>query len=226
LLIAAVPSHRAGITIRSDWDAFGQKQTDSGTVTFDAVQVQAHEVLVWPGALTSPRATLRAQLAQLILTNLYVGLAQGALAEGLAYTRSSSRPFFAAGVSRAVDDPYIQHRYGQLSVKVRPAEVLADLAAQRIDEALALGDALTADQRGRVAVAVAEAKVVAHQAALDVSSQVFELTGASATSQRFGLDRFWRNARVHTLHDPVDYKLRDLGRHALLGDFPVPTPYS
>jgi alkylation response protein AidB-like acyl-CoA dehydrogenase len=226
LLIAAVPSNRAGITIHGDWDAFGQKQTDSGTVIFDQVRVAAHEVLVRPGTVHSPRATLRAQLAQMILTNLYVGIAQGALSNGLAYTRSSSRPFPAAGVSQAVDDPYIQHRYGELSVKVAAAQALAELAAQQLDSAFAAGDGVTTDQRGRVAIAVAQAKILAHQAALDVSSQVFELTGASATKVSLGLDRFWRNARVHTLHDPVDYKLRDVGRHALLGEFPVPTPYS
>ncbi len=226
LLIGALPSDRAGISIRGDWDAFGQKQTDSGSVIFDHVRLQAHEVLVRPGQAATPRATLRSQMAQLILTNLYVGIARGALEEGLRYTRDSSRPFFASGVSRAVDDPYVQQRYGQLAVLVRPAEVLADLAAQAIDQALALGDAVTAADRGRVALAVAEAKAVAHRAAVEVSSQIFELTGAGSTSSRFGLDRFWRNARVHTLHDPIDYKLRDLGRHALTGAFPEPTSYS
>ena len=226
LLIGALPSDRAGVTIRSDWDAFGQKQTDSGSVVFDGVRLEPNEVLVRPGTVPTPRATLRAQLAQLILVNLYVGIAQGALAQGLQYTRESSRPFFAAGVSRAVDDPYVQHRYGELTVLVRPAEVLADLAAQQLDQALARGDAVTAAERGRVAIAVAEAKAVAHRAAVEVSSEVFELMGASSTSARFGLDRFWRNARVHTLHDPIDYKLRDLGRHALTGAFPEPTSYS
>lgn len=226
LLIGALPSDRAGVTIRSDWDAFGQKQTDSGSVTFDQVRLEPHEVLVRPGQQATPRATLRSQMAQLILTNLYVGIARGALEQGLRYTRDSSRPFFAAGVSRAIDDPYVQQRYGQLAVLVRPAEVLADIAAQAIDQALALGDAVTAADRGRVAIAVAEAKAVAHRAAIEVSSQLFELTGAGSTSSRFGLDRFWRNARVHTLHDPIDYKLRDLGRHALTGAFPEPTSYS
>ena len=86
--------------------------------------------------------------------------------------------------------------------------------------------ALTAAERGDVALAVAEAKVLAHRAAIEVSSQLFELTGARSTSSRLGLDRFWRNARVHTLHDPVDHKLRALGRHALLGELPEPTAYS
>ena len=40
------------------------------------------------------------------------------------------------------------------------------------------------------------------------------------------LDRYWRNVRVHTLHDPVDYKLRDLGGHALWGEWPTPSFYS
>jgi hypothetical protein len=26
---------------------------------------------------------------------------------------------------------------------------------------------------------------------------------------------FWRNVRTHTLHDPVDYKIRELGEWAL-----------
>ena len=226
LLIGAVPSDRAGVTVRGDWDAFGQKQTDSGTVVFDNVLLASHEVLVQPGTTLTPRTTLRSQMAQLILTSLYVGIARGALEQSLRYTRESSRPFFAAGISHAQDDPYVQHRYGQLAVLVRPAEVLTDLAAQQIDQALALGDALTAADRGRVAIAVAEAKAIAHRAALEVSSQAFELMGASATSSRYGFDRFWRNARVHTLHDPIDYKLRDLGRHALTGQFPEPTSYS
>ena len=75
-------------------------------------------------------------------------------------------------------------------------------------------------------IAISEAKVLAHRAAMDVSTQVFELTGARSTSQKLGLDRFWRNARVHTLHDPVDYKLRDIGRHALDGKLPDPSSYS
>ena len=69
-------------------------------------------------------------------------------------------------------------------------------------------------------------ETTATRAAVEVSSQIFELTGAGSTSSRFGLDRFWRNARVHTLHDPIDYKLRDLGRHALTSAFPEPTSYS
>ena len=88
------------------------------------------------------------------------------------------------------------------------------------------GAHLTARERGEVAVTLTGAKLLAHRAAIEIGNQMFELTGARSTSSRHGLDRYWRNARVHTLHDPVDYKLRDLGRHALDGTLPEPTAYS
>jgi alkylation response protein AidB-like acyl-CoA dehydrogenase len=111
-------------------------------------------------------------------------------------------------------------------VLVRPAQVLADDAASELDDAFARGPHLTKRERGEVAVVVAEAKVVAHRAAIEIGSQLFELTGAHSTSAHHGFDRYWRNARVHTLHDPVDYKLRDIGRHALDGTLPEPTAYA
>lgn len=225
-LIGVVPTRREGVAVAQDWDAFGQRQTDSGTVTFDAVSLAHEELLQVPGQVPTPRATLRSQIAQLVMTHLYLGLAEGAFEQGRRYTTTQTRPWPAARVDRAVDDPLVQHRYGDLWVQVRAAQSVAAEAVQALDAALGRGEALTARERGDVAVAGAEAKVLAHRAALAVGSQIFELTGARSTSARFGLDRFWRNARVHTLHDPVDYKIRDVGRYRLDGRIPDPTAYS
>ena len=142
------------------------------------------------------------------------------------YTATRGRAWAASGVARAVDDPLVQHRYGDLWLKVRAAQAVAADAVELLRRALERGDALTARERGEVALAGAEAKVLAHRAGVEVGSQLFELTGARSTSAEFGLDRFWRNARVHTLHDPVDYKLRDLGRFFLDDRIPDPTAYS
>lgn len=227
-LIAAVPAHQSGIAIQADWDAFGQRQTDSGNVHFSGVTLPDANVLHAAGRPPTAQTTLRAQIAQLTMTNLYLGLAEGALAAARDYLHSEARPWFASSpeVVAAADDPFVQHRFGQFHLMVRPAQVLADAAAVQLDAAFRRGAHLGADERGRVAIAVAEAKVLAHRASIDIGSQLFELTGARSTSARFGFDRFWRNARVHTLHDPVDYKLRDLGRYALAGTLPEPTSYS
>ncbi|MDR7307432.1 acyl-CoA dehydrogenase family protein [Rhodoferax saidenbachensis] len=225
-VVVVVPSTRQGVTIVADWDAFGQRQTDSGTVQFDQVQIRHDEVLQGPGVQRTPWATLRTQVSQLILTNLYLGLAQGAFDEARHQIQHHTRPSFFSTAASASQDPYVQHRIAELWLLIRPAVLVADDAARQLDTAWAVGPTLTAQQRGEVAIAVNEAKALAHKASLEVSSQFFELTGARASSQSLGLDRFWRNARVHTLHDPIDYKYRDLGRYLLDGQFPDPTPYS
>ncbi len=225
-LIAALPTRAEGITVNPDWDAFGQRQTDSGTVRFDHVRLEPVQVLQAPGVHPAPRATLRSQVAQLIMSNLYLVIARGALREARRYVRDDARPWFASGVQRHADDPYVQERFGEFWLRVQAAQALADVAGLRLDAALARGPSLTADERGEVAVAGAQAKVLAHRAALEVGDGLFDVTGASSTAARYGYDRYWRNARVHTLHDPVAYKIRDLGRYALLDQIPEPTAYS
>jgi len=225
LVIATTPTRRTGVRVRADWDAFGQKQTDSGTVEFERVLVPHDDVLLAPGAAQTPRMTLRPLVSQLIMTNLYLGIAIGAFDEARTYTREQTRPWAGSGVAQATDDPIVQHRYGDLRLLIRAAASVADETAGHLEAAFARGNALDATERGQLAVSIAEAKVLAHRAAMEISSQFFELTGARATSQKLGLDRFWRNARVHTLHDPVDVKLRDIGRHALSGQVPEPGSY-
>lgn len=226
LLIAAIPTRREGIALFDDWDNMGQRQTDSGSARFDDVFVAEGELLLDPGPLSSPFACLRSLLAQLVLTNLYVGIAEGALAEARSFTRHQARRWPASPAAEASDDPYVLRHYGELWVALEGARVLADRAAVRFDEAWQQGLALTEAGRGDVAVAVATAKMAATRAGLDLTSRIFEVTGARSTTAALRLDRFWRNLRVHTLHDPADYKLRELGDWALNGRHPVPSFYS
>lgn len=85
---------------------------------------------------------------------------------------------------------------------------------------------MTARERGDWAEWVASIKVVATDTGLRVTSGVFEVTGARSTASKVGLDRFWRDIRTHTLHDPVAYKNRELGRYFLLDQVPEPTWYT
>ncbi|HTV24385.1 MAG TPA: acyl-CoA dehydrogenase family protein [Polyangiaceae bacterium] len=226
LAIVAIPTSRAGITVHADWDNMGQRQTDSGSVTFEDVVIHPHELLDVPGPLGSTFASLRPCIAQLILANVYLGLAEGALEQAKVYTLSSRRAWLGSGVASASEDPYVLHRYGDMWVGLEAARALTDRAGLSLSEAWARGDELTPEQRGNTALAIATAKVSTTRVGLDVSSLVFDVMGARATTAGAGLDRFWRNLRTHTLHDPVDYKLRELGRHALSGELPTPSFYS
>jgi alkylation response protein AidB-like acyl-CoA dehydrogenase len=226
LAILALPTSRAGIRVKNDWDNMGQRQTDSGSVELDHVRVHASELLDQPGPLGSVFASLRPCIAQLILDNVYLGLAEGALEQAREYTKSSRRPWLGSGVASATEDPYVLHRYGDMWVGLESARVLTDRAGAQLDQAWARGDDLTPEERGQTALAIATAKVSTTRVGLDVSSQVFDVMGARATTYGAGLDRFWRNLRTHTLHDPVDYKLRELGRYALSAELPTPSFYS
>jgi len=225
-VIIAIPGTRPGVHPNGDWDALGQRQTDSGSVRFDRVIVQADEILGPPGVGGSPRATLRPLVSQLVLTEIYVGNALGALAAAAAYVREQARPWFDSGVARAADDPFVQLRFGALWSRYQAAAALADAAAQRLQQAWDLGESIGARERGETAVAIAAARVFAADAALDITAQVFDNMGARATAGHHGFDRYWRNVRTHSLHDPLDYKRRDIGRWLALGELPQASLYS
>lgn len=226
LIIAAIPTRRAGITLFEDWDNMGQRQTDSGSASFEHVAVAENEILSDPGPLSSPRACLRPLLAQLIFVNVFLGIAEGAFAEARDYTRSQTRAWSASPAAVATEDPYILGHYGDFWVSLEATRKLADHAVACFDAAWNEGLQLTEAGRGDVALAVATAKVSATRGGLDLTSRIFEVTGARATTAALRLDRFWRNLRVHTLHDPMDYKVRELGDWALNGKYPTPSFYS
>jgi alkylation response protein AidB-like acyl-CoA dehydrogenase len=226
LVVAAIPAQRPGLIARDDWDAMGQRQTDSGSVVFDDVVVGEGEILSEPGPLGSTFATLRPLIAQLTLSNVYLGIAEGALEAARVSARTRERAWFASGVERAVDDPYVQQAMGDLYAEVQAARYTAEAAADALDAAWGRGDGLTPSERGQTAVAVAAAKITTTRAGLEVANRMFDVTGARATAGRLGLDRFWRNLRTHTLHDPIDYKRRDIGRWLLTDLWPTPSFYS
>ena len=226
LLIGVVPTRRAGITVLGDWDNMGQRQTDSGSVLFDGVRVGANELLLDPGPLSTPFACLRPLLAQLILANIYLGLGEGALEETKAFTLQQGRPWLFSTASAANEDPYVLTHYGDFWLALQGARLLLDQAAAAFDQAWLRGTSLDEQERGEVAIAVAAAKGASTRASLEVAHRMFEVTGARATTAALRLDRYWRNLRVHTLHDPVDYKVRELGHWALNARLPQPSFYS
>jgi alkylation response protein AidB-like acyl-CoA dehydrogenase len=169
---------------------------------------------------------LRPLIAQLILTNIYLGIAEGALDEARQYTLSQRRLWPASLASSANRDPYTLLHYGEFWAGLEGARVLSNRAAQNLDAAWLKGERLSADERGQLALSIAAAKVAASRVGLDLTTRMFEVTGARATTAALRLDRYWRNLRVHTLHDPLDFKLQELGNWALNADYPLPSFYS
>lgn len=216
LIVAMVPTARPGIHVLGDWDAIGQRQTDSGTVEFKELEIEEREILRTPGPLGSVFASLRSCIAQAILVHIYLGIAEGAL--------GAARASFAA--AGRVPEPTVALRAGELFVTLEGAAALAERARNGLSEAWALGDALTAEQRADTAITIALAKASTTQAGLALTTRVFELLGARSALRDAAIDRYFRNLRTHTLHDPVDDKLRELGAFTLAGTLPTPGFYS
>jgi len=206
-----IPADRAGVVIEDDWDGIGQTQTGSGTVSFHGVRVRDDEVLSDGKSPLSPFESVVSLLQQSVLANVFVGSAQGALDEAREYTITQSRPWIHSGVERHIDDPWIQRSYGDLYIRTLAAVELAEEAATHLDRAYASGRALDAETRGRVSIDLAAANVYAGETALDVTEKIFELMGARSATRARGYDRFWRNVRTHTLHNPAEYKKRTIG---------------
>ncbi|WP_319018903.1 acyl-CoA dehydrogenase family protein [Microbispora sitophila] len=227
-VFAIVPSSSEGLTFHDDWDNIGQRLTESGSVTVSGVRVPWRDALGYVDKEFQPRvyATLNVPTIQLVFVNFYLGIARGALETALAYTREHTRPWLHGGHERAVDEPYVIDLYGDLTAKLWAAEALADEVAREGLWFHLNPDEVTPRLRGEHEVWVAAAKARATDVALEVTSRVFEATGARSTASRYGLDRFWRNVRTHTLHDPVAYKRREVGVYRLLDEIPEPTWYS
>ncbi|WUH91962.1 acyl-CoA dehydrogenase family protein [Streptomyces sp. NBC_00433] len=227
-VFAIVPSDSAGLVFHDDWDNIGQRLTESGGVTLNGVRTPWSSAAGYVDREFQPRVynTLNVPTIQLVFVNFYLGIAAGALETAATYTRTKSRSWLHGGYEHAVDEPYVVDIYGDLTAKLWAVEALADAVAlegQRLHDD---PDAVTAETRGDFEVRVAAVKARATEVSLEIAGKVFEVTGARATASAEGLDRFWRNVRTHTLHDPVAYKRREVGRWVLTGELPEPTWYS
>jgi len=206
-----VPRDAPGLRVIDDWSSFGQRTTASGSVIFDQVPVDPDDVLpIWQLA---DRPGLFGPVSQLIQAAIDQGIAQAAVADAIAFVRERARPWIDSGLEHATDDPYIIADIGRLQIELHAAhEVLLEtghtldaIASQPID----------AEASARASVAVAQAKVLTTRIALEASEKLFELAGSSSTRAAHNLDRHWRNARTHTLHDPVRWKLHLVGNYLL-----------
>ncbi|MFE4810628.1 acyl-CoA dehydrogenase family protein [Peribacillus simplex] len=226
-VIAFIPTKRTGIVVKGDWDSFGQRQTDSGTVIFNDVLLETEEVLdFYEQHQKGIFPTLRTHIAQTILVHVLLGVAEGAFEEAKKYTKNVSSPWLTSGIEQANRDPYTIRQYGDFFVQLKASEALTQNAVDALQEAWDKERSLTEQERGECGIMIATAKVSVAKTALEVTSRVFEVMGARATSAQYGFDRFWRNVRTHTLHDPIEYKIRDLGNWALNDQLPEITPYS
>ncbi|EJL04017.1 acyl-CoA dehydrogenase family protein [Pseudomonas fluorescens Q2-87] len=209
--IALVARDAAGLTVLDTWDGFGQRITASGQVRIEGVRVPASDVV--PAGKAYEQPTADGPISQIIQAAVDTGIARGAFAETLRVARQA-RPWVDSGLQHGWQDPLGQALIGELAWRLQAAEAILHRAAQAVDRAVAEP---TEERVAEASVIVGQAKVLSTEISLEASSRLLELGGTRSVSASQGLDRFWRNARTHTLHDPVRWKYHLVGNQLLNG---------
>ncbi|MBY3307428.1 SfnB family sulfur acquisition oxidoreductase [Rhizobium laguerreae] len=204
-----------GLTVIDDWSSFGQRTTLSGTVLLNNVKVSKTHLV--PGYKGYEVPTADGAIFQIIQVAVDTGIAQAAIDETVSFVRTKSRAWVDSGVDNAWDDPYTIQAIGDLTLRLHAAQALLEKAGYAIDRAILDPNAGTVAE---AQIVTAEAKILSTEIAIAAANKLFELAGTRSTLAEHGLDRHWRNARTHTLHDPVRWKYAILGKYFLNGEKP------
>lgn len=219
---AVVPTDRAGVELFDDWHGFGQRTTASGSTRFTDVAVEPFEVITVSDGKQLGHGTA---FLQLYLAAVAAGIAAAVRADAVDFVRHRARPAAHSLADRASADPFILRAVGEISAWAAAARTVVLSAADELDALVDGG--LQADDAavGAVAVAVAEAQLVAERFTVAAAERLFDTGGASATSRALNLDRHWRNVRTVASHSPLDYKAHAAGDFAVNGTVPPNSGY-
>ncbi|HEY5351603.1 MAG TPA: acyl-CoA dehydrogenase family protein [Streptosporangiaceae bacterium] len=211
------------ITYGNDWDTLGQRSTASGSATVSGLRASWDQALGFSGKTFIPQAAniTPGLTSQTLMPTFYVSLARGALDKAVDYIKNHGRAWLHSSYERAVDEPYIVDGIGQLQSRLLAAEALVRDASEKVSAALDAPNEITLEQRGDLAVLLSAAKTVAVEVGIEVTTKLFELTGGRSTARSFELDRFFRDLRTQSLHDPVAQKRLQVGAYLLRGEYPL-----
>lgn len=207
--LAFISADAQGLQRINDWSGFGQKTTGSGTVKFNQVFVESEYVIRFDTAFSEP--TLVGPFAQIMHAAIETGIARAAFEETIERVKKA-RAWIDANVERADQDPLTIYELGRVATDVRASEVLLKQAAQSIDAAKPLP---TVENIAKASLDVAKVRAHSTETALKASSKLIELAGSRGSQRADGLDRHWRNVRVHTLHDASRWKYYFIGNYVL-----------
>ncbi|MDE1996199.1 MAG: SfnB family sulfur acquisition oxidoreductase [Rhizobiaceae bacterium] len=215
LTMSLVQRGTEGIQIIDDWDGFGQRTSGSGTTILHNIYVNADAVISHHKGFERP--TTIGSIGQIIHAGIDLGIARAAFADTVDFVKSHARPWMDSGVERAADDPLTIARIGQVAIRIEAATAMLERAGKKVDVAQVNP---SEEHVLDATLAVAAAKTLTTEIAIEASNTLFELAGTSSTRIGLNLDRHWRNARTHTLHDPVRWKYHVVGNYHLNGVSP------
>jgi len=217
----AVPTSATGVTRIDDWDGFGQRLTGSGTTKFDRVKIAEDQIIRRFGPNDFVQSYQKSFLQLVLLTSI-AGVGRAVLRDGIAFVQPRTRAFGIPGKSSPKADPLVQRVVGKVSSLAFSAETLVLGIAQHLEDLYQLAQRGKATDADYVATEIRafQAQQIVLPQVLEASTLVFEVGGASATSETRRLDRHWRNARTAASHNPAIHREAAIGDYLLNGTVP------
>lgn len=218
-----IPTDREGVVIEDDWEGIGQRLTGSGTTHLKNVFVNRDEVTL----ISDDETPFNAHL-QLYLHAVIAGVVRNVVTDASALVHGRARTFSFAAADKPSEDPQLQQIIGQLSSSAFAVETIVLAAADALDTAVnaAIDGKIDFSLSHAASLRAAQAKVIVDDLALQASTLLFEVGGASATKQSANLDRHWRNIRTIASHNPTVYKARAIGDYVVNGiELPIRSVY-
>jgi alkylation response protein AidB-like acyl-CoA dehydrogenase len=216
---AVVAAKAPGVEIVDDWDGFGQKLTASGTATFTDVPVEPEHVVSG-----EERFGYSAAYVQQVHHATLVGIARAASADAAQAVAERQRTYSHAAAARSSADPQVLQVVGRVHSLTYAAGAVMLKAADALERSFEHRGQAELREAANIAaeIEIAQAQTTISSLVLEATASLFDALGASATSLSKSLDRYWRNARTITSHNPRIYKDR------IVGDFVVngtPPPF-
>lgn len=216
----ALPATAEGVTRLDDWDGFGQRLTASGTTIFENVRLPPDSVVQRWGAPDENGGIVRQQsyqkaFLQLVLLSSLAGIARAVLRDGTEFVRAKTRTFGVPGKSSPRHDPLVQRVVGRLASLSYSVDANIESVSRTLDELHRdhLAVELPEERYLDAEIRAFEAQQIVIGQTLEATTLLFEVGGASATSESRGLDRYWRNARTAASHNPA------IRRECAIGDW-------
>lgn len=224
MFVAVVPTDRKGIRSHDDWDALGLQASETHTISLDRVVVRPEEIIPSSQPLTGLAGFANYGLYS---AAFHLGTILGALEETRDYlAKLAPGPrMTGAGPSLPNEDAFVQLEYGKAWSRLQAVQALFDQQIRESESAWERRGKITPKEQGELLRRGTALQIEAADLALHFTAKLFELTGGRSTGKRHGLDRFWRDVRVYSVHHPVSYVTKGLGAAALGVTVKAPTVF-
>lgn len=219
-VIALVNTHQPGVERDDDWDGFGQRLTGSGSTRFRQARVEQAHVFDF-----SERFRYQTAFYQHVLLATLAGIGRAVKRDAAAGVANRTRTYSHGNAVRVKDDAQVLQVVGQIASWAWAVEATVQRAAHSLQLAYELHNSVDEAriQQANVLAELesAQAQVVASELVPRAASELFNALGASDTRVSKALDRHWRNARTVASHNPVIYKIRNIGDWEVNGKEPT-----